>query len=495
MRHVNVLLVSPEFPDTFWSFKHAVRFIRRKASFPPLGLLTVAAMLPAAWDKRLVDMNVAPLRDEDLRRADLVFIGAMTAQRSAARAVIARCRAARVPVVAGGPLFTAERDDFTEVDHLVLGEAEVTLPRFLRDLAQGRPARCYTADGYADLHTTPAPLWELADLEAYASMSVQYGRGCPYDCEFCNVTALLGHRPRTKSPEQVVAELDRLQALGWRGPVFFVDDNLIGNKRDLKERLLPALIAWQRERRQNPFTAQVSMNLADDDDLMRAMALAGFDAAFVGIETPDESALAECNKKQNLGRDLIADVKRVQRAGMEIYAGFIVGFDQDTPATFRRQIEFIQTSGIATAMVGLLQAPPGTRLFERMRAEGRLLGGITGDNADGTTNIVPRMDPGVLRSGYRDLLRHIYAPRQYYGRVRTFLREFKVPEVKTRPDLQRCLAFARSAARLGVLGRERLHFWRLMLWTLTRRPRLFSRAVTLAIYGYHFRRVSDQHIG
>jgi radical SAM superfamily enzyme YgiQ (UPF0313 family) len=187
-------------------------------------------------------------------------------------------------------------------------------------------------------------------------------------------------------------------------------------------------------------------------------------------------------------------VKRIQRAGMEIYAGFIVGFDQDTPATFRRQIDFIQKSGIATAMVGLLQAPPGTRLYERMRAEGRLLGGITGDNADGTTNIVPVMDPDALHSGYRDLLRHIYAPRQYYGRVRTFLREFKVPVVKTRPDLQRCLAFARSAARLGIVGRERIYFWRLMLWTLLRRPRLFSRAVTLAIYGYHFRRVSELHV-
>jgi radical SAM superfamily enzyme YgiQ (UPF0313 family) len=494
MHSVNVLLVSPEYPDTFWSFKHAVKFIRRRASFPPLGLLTVAALLPADWDKRLVDMNVAPLRDDDLRRADFVFVGAMTAQRSGARAVIARCRAAGVPVVAGGPLFTAEREDFPEVDHLVLGEAEVTLPRFLQDLARGRPARFYLAERYADMHATPVPLWELADLGAYASLSVQYCRGCPYDCEFCNVTALLGHRPRTKNPEQVVAELDRLHALGWRGPVFFVDDNLIGHKRDLKERLLPALIDWQRERRQNPFTAQVSMNLADDGDLMRMMAAAGFDAVFVGIETPEQGALAECNKKQNLGRDLVADVKRVQRAGLEIYAGFIVGFDQDTPATFDRQIEFIQKSGIATAMVGLLQAPPGTRLFERMRMEGRLLGAITGDNADGTTNILPLMDPDVLRSGYRALLRHIYAPRQYYGRVRTFLREFKVPEVKSRLDVQRCLAFARSAARLGILGRERLYFWRLMLWTLARRPRLFSRAVTLAIYGHHFRRVSERPV-
>jgi radical SAM superfamily enzyme YgiQ (UPF0313 family) len=486
--------VSPGFPDTFWSFKHAVRFIRREASFPPLGLLTVAAMLPIAWRKRLVDMNVAPLRDADLRWADLVLIGAMTAQRSGARAVIARCRAAGVPIVAGGPLFTAERDDFPEVDHLVLGEAEVTLPRFLDDLAKGRPARCYMADGYADVRTTPAPLWELADLTAYASMSVQYGRGCPYDCEFCNVTALWGHRPRTKTADQVVTELDRLLALGWKGPVFFVDDNLIGNKRDFKALLLPALIAWQTRQRHVPFTAQVSMNLADDEEMIRAMVEAGFDAAFVGIETPDEGALAECNKKQNLGRNLVEDVKRIQRAGMEIYAGFIVGFDQDTPATFRRQIDFIQRSGIATAMVGLLQAPPGTRLYERLREEGRLLGPITGDNADGTTNIVPVMDPEALRRGYRDLVRHLYAPRQYYGRVRTFLREFKVPRVKTRPDLQRCLAFARSAARLGVLGRERLYFWHLMAWTLLRRPRHFSRAVTLAIYGYHFRRVSELHV-
>jgi radical SAM superfamily enzyme YgiQ (UPF0313 family) len=243
-----------------------------------------------------------------------------------------------------------------------------------------------------------------------------------------------------------------------------------------------------------PFTAQVSMNLADDDALMRGMARAGFDAAFVGIETPDDAALSECNKKQNLGRDLIADVKRIQRAGMEILAGFIVGFDHDTPETFKRQVEFIQKSGIPGAMVGLLQAPPGTRLHARLQAEGRLRGGISGDNADGTTNVEPRMGLGPLRDGYRDLLRHLYAPRPYYERVRTFLREFRVPEVRTRLDLQRVLAFARSAGRLGVLGRERLQFWRLMGWTLVRRPRLLSRAVTLSIYGYHFRRVSELNV-
>jgi radical SAM superfamily enzyme YgiQ (UPF0313 family) len=494
MASVKALLLSPEYPDTFWSFKHAMPFIRRKAAFPPLGLLTVAAMLPGTWEKRLVDLNVTRLADRDLAWADLAFVGAMTAQRASAGAVIARCRAAGLKVVAGGPLYTAEPDTHPEVDSLVLGEAEVTLPRFLDDLARGAPQRIYAADGYADVRATPVPLWHLADLRSYASVSVQFSRGCPHDCDFCSVTALFGHRPRIKHSAQVIAELDRLLELGWRGGVFFVDDNLIGHKRALRDDLLPALEAWQRRARGVPFTAQVSMNLADDDALMRGMARAGFDAAFVGIETPDDAALAECNKKQNLGRDLIADVKRIQRAGMEILAGFIVGFDHDTPETFKRQVEFIQKSGIPGAMVGLLQAPPGTRLHARLQAEGRLRGGISGDNADGTTNVEPRMGLGPLRDGYRDLLRHLYAPRPYYERVRTFLREFRVPEVRTRLDLQRVLAFARSAGRLGVLGRERLQFWRLMGWTLVRRPRLLSRAVTLSIYGYHFRRVSELNV-
>ncbi len=491
---MRILLISPEFPDTFWSFKHALPFVRRKASSPPLGLLTVAAMLPAEWEKRLVDLNLRPLTGKDLAWADMAFVGAMTAQRRSARAVIAACRVAGVVVVAGGPLFTAEREDYREVDHLVLGEAEVTLPAFLADLERGALRRVYEAGGFADLRTTPMPLWELAERRSYTSMSVQYCRGCPYDCEFCNVTAMLGHRPRTKTPEQVIAELDRLDALGWRGAVFFVDDNLIGHKRDLKERLLPALIDWQRGKRRMPFAAQVSINLADDDDLMRMMAAAGFDAVFVGIETPDDAALAGCNKKQNLGRDLVADVRRIQRAGLELYAGFIVGFDGETPATFQRQFDFIQESGIATAMVGLLQAPPGTRLHERMRREGRLTGAMTGDNADGTTNIITSMDLSMLHEGYRNLIGNLYAPRHYYRRVRTFLQEFRVPEVGTPFDLQRCLALPRSAVRLGILGRERFEFWRLLAWTLVRRPRLFSRAVTLAIYGFHFRRVSELHV-
>lgn len=491
---MNVLLLAPSFPDTFWSFKHALRFIRCRAASPPLGLLTVAAMLPAEWKKRLVDLSVTRLTDADLAWADYVFIGAMVVQRRSARETIARCKAAGLRVVAGGPLFTAEHTEFPEVDHFVLNEAELTLAPFLEDLARGCARRVYSSPEYADLRATPVPLWELVDFRRYASMSVQFCRGCPYDCDFCNVTALLGHRPRTKTTVQMIAELDRLYDLGWRGSIFFVDDNLIGNKRLLKAELLPALIEWQRRRRHIPFNSQVSMNLADDEELMRLMASAGFDTVFVGIETPDEAALAACNKKQNLRRDLVADVRRIQRAGIEVYAGFIVGFDSDTPLTFQRQIDFIQKSGIATAMVGMLQAPAGTRLFDRMAREGRLLGAMTGDNVDGTTNLIPRMGLTQLRAHYRALLTHLYAPKQYYRRVRTFLREFKTPEVRQRVDLRRLFALARSALRLGIVGRERFHYWGLLTWTAFARPILLPRAVTLAIYGYHFRRVVELHV-
>lgn len=491
MNKKRILLLSPAFPDTFWSFKHALHFIGRRSASPPLGLITVAALLPKAWEKRLVDLNVTRLTDADLAWADYAFIGGMVVQGRSAHETIARCKAAGVPVVAGGPLFTMGYADFPDVDHFVLNEAELTLPPFLEDLARGCARRMYTTTEYADLRQSPIPLWELLDLKRYASMSVQYCRGCPYDCDFCNVTAMLGHRPRTKSTDQVIAELDGLYQRGWRGSVFFVDDNLIGNKRLAKTELLPALIAWQRRHGHIPFNSQVSMNLADDAELMRLMAEAGFDNVFVGIETPDEDALAACNKKQNLGRNLVDDVKRIQRAGIEVNAGFIVGFDSDTPSTFRRQIEFIQKSGIVTAMVGMLQAPAGTRLYARMSREGRLVGEMTGDNLDGSTNLVPTMGLAVLREHHQALLEHIYAPRQYYRRVRTFLREFKVPAVRQRLDLRRTLALVRSAVRLGVVGRERFQYWRLMAWTMFVRPRLLPRAVTLAIYGYHFRRIVE----
>jgi radical SAM superfamily enzyme YgiQ (UPF0313 family) len=495
---VNVLLVYPEFPDTFWSFKHALKFIRKSASSPPLGLLTVAAMLPADWELRVVDLNVRALTDADLAWADCAFISAMAVQRASAEQILARCRAAGVRTVAGGPLFTAQPERFGEVDHLVLNEAEVTLPPFLKDLADGCARRVYSTAEHAYLGDSPVPQWDLVDLASYASMAVQYSRGCPFDCEFCNVTTLFGHRPRVKRARQIIAELDALYDRGWRGAVFFVDDNLIGNKKSLRMDLLPALIEWRKGRRGLAFHTQVSINLADDEQLMRMMARAGFDQVFVGIETPDEASLAECNKKQNLNRDLVEDARRMQRAGLEVQGGFIVGFDSDSPRTVERLIEYVQNSGIATAMVGLLQALPGTRLYDRMQKTGRLLERGSGDNVDGTTNIVPAGGLDSLRRAYKDLLQHLYSPKAYYRRVKTFLREYRPPRLKMRLDVpfltEQAAAFARSIYRLGIVGRERLEYWKLLAWTLFRRPRAFPLAVTLAIYGFHFRTICELHV-
>jgi len=492
---VNVLMIYPEFPDTFWSFKHALRFIRKKASSPPLGLLTVAAMLPSDWAKRLIDLNVGKLTREDLAWADCAFVSGMTVQRESARRVIAGCKEAGVRVVAGGPLFTTEPEEFETVDHFVLNEAELTLPAFLEDLQEGKAQRIYTTSEFADIQKTPAPLWELADMDSYATMEVQYSRGCPYSCEFCNVTVLFGHHPRTKSALQVIAELDGLYDLGWRGGVFFVDDNLIGDRRRLKTELLPALIEWRKDKVGMAFSTEVSINLVDDEQLMRMMVEAGFGTVFIGIETPEEESLAECNKKQNMKRDLVEDVKHIQRMGLEVQGGFILGFDNDTPSTFQHLGDFIQKSGIVTAMVGLLQAPHGTRLYERLKEAGRLLEKMSGDNVDGTTNIIPAMNADALRKGYRSVLERLYAPEAYYQRVRTFLREYRPPKLRVAMNLdnvvQYGLAFLRSIYRLGILGKERIQYWKLLVWTLVRRPRAFPLAIRFAIYGYHFRKISE----
>jgi radical SAM superfamily enzyme YgiQ (UPF0313 family) len=491
---MKVLLVYPEFPDTFWSFKHALKFIRKRASLPPLGLLTVAAMLPERWEKRLVDCNVRSLTERDLQWADMVFVSAMVVQRDAARDVIARCKAAGKTIVAGGPLFLDEHDQFQNVDHFILNEAELTLPPFLADLESGFPQHIYSTRRFADTQQTPAPLWRLLDIKAYATMAIQFSRGCPYNCEFCNVTVMLGHRPRLKSTAQIIAELDALYKIGWRESVFFVDDNLIGNKRVLKESLLPALIEWRKDKVGMTFHTEVSINLADDEELMQLMSEAGFDMVFIGIETPDEESLAECGKKHNKNRDLIEDIKRIQRHGMQVQGGFIIGFDSDTPSIFQRQIDFIQKSGIVTAMVGLLQAPMGTRLYQRLAGEGRLLGTFSGDNVDGMTNIIPKMPLQVLHKGYEGVIRTLYKPANYYARVKTFLREYRVPKITAPLDVQYILAFFRSIVRLGIIGKDRLEYWKFVLWALFRRPRLFPQAITFTILGYHFRKVANSHV-
>lgn len=492
---MKILLVYPKYPETFWSFKYALKFISKKATLPPLGLLTVAAMLPPEWELRLVDKSVRKLKDADIRWADFVFISAMSIQRESATAVIDRCKTLGVKVIAGGPLFTASPEEFPDVDHLILNEAEITLPLFLEDLKKGAPRRIYASPRWADLPSSPIPRFDLVNKRKYASMNVQYSRGCPFDCEFCNITVLYGRNPRTKTGAQVVAEFENLYAGGWRNGVFIVDDNFIGNKVKLKNEVLPAIISWMEERR-HPFTlsTEVSINLADDEELMQLMVRAGFDTVFVGIETPNEESLAECSKVQNRNRDLIESVKKIQRAGIEVQAGFIVGFDQDPATIFDRLISFIQESGIATAMVGLLNAPAGTKLYHRLQREGRLVKAVTGDNTDFSINFVPKMHPEVLMHGYRRIVRTIYSPKYYYARVREFLREYRpVQERRVRLRWSHAKAGVKSMVRLGIIGRERCHYWKLFFWSLLFRPRLLSMAITYSIYGYHFRKIFRRH--
>lgn len=493
---MNILLVNPTYPETFWSFKHALKFISKKASYPPLGLVTVAAMLPVDWPKKLIDMNVESLGDDAISWADFVFLGGMSIQKDSAKEVIGRCKALGRKIVAGGPLFTARHQEFEEIDHFVLNEAELTLHRFLSDIKNHRAERIYSSRDWADLNTTPIPLWKLVNFKHYSSMCIQYSRGCPYDCEFCDITVLYGRVPRTKTKEQLLSELESLYQLGWRGSVFFVDDNFIGNRGKLKTEILPAIIDWA-EKRKHPFVfnTEASINLADDDELMRLMARAGFDTVFVGIESPNEESIIECKKSPNKNRDLAASVRRIQRFGLQVQGGFILGFDSDPAAIFERLIGFIKETGIVNAMVGLLNAPVGTKLYQRLMKEGRLLDSMSGDNTDFSINFIPKMSPEALIKGYKRVLENIYSPRQYYERVQQFLQHFK-PERTGDFHLKfiHLQALVKSIVLLGMIGKERIYYWKLFFWSLTMRPRLFPLAITFAIYGHHFRKVFEQHI-
>lgn len=493
---MRILLVYPEYPKTYWSFHYALKFISKKASFPPLGLLTIAAMLPGHFEKRLVDMNVERLDDREILWADYVFISAMVVQRQSAREVIDRCKQLGTRSVAGGPLFTCDSDDFEDVDHLLLNEGELTLPPFLKDLEKGQAKRLYTSDGWPDLCLTPVPLWDLVNMRKYATMNIQYSRGCPFHCDFCNVTTLFGHAPRTKSADQVLQELEALYRRGWRGGVFFVDDNFIGNRKKLKEEVLPALIRWMEDRK-HPFSfiTEASINLCDDEELMNLMVRAGFNTVFVGIETTNEESLVECNKMQNKNRDLIACVKKIQQVGLQVQGGFIVGFDSDNIAIFDKMVRFIQESGVVSAMVGLLNAPKGTRLYQRLEREGRIREMFNGDNTDLSINFVPKMQLGLLINGYKKIVETIYSPRYYYGRVMTFLKEYRPAKAGfAHVRMNEVMALFKSIIRLGLLGKERLYYWKLMLWSLLRRPKTFSLAVTLSIYGFHFRKVYKEYL-
>ncbi len=491
---MKILLVYPEIPPTFWSFKYALKFIGKKASDPPLGLLTLASLLPSVWEKKLVDLNTRRLSQKDVAWADLVFISGMDIQKKSFIEVVKRCKGAGKFVVAGGPMVTQYPEGFPDVDCFILNEAEITMEPFLRDLESEHLKRVYKTGGFADLSQTPSPDWSLLHLKDYASMDLQYSRGCPFNCEFCSITALFGHKPRVKATDQFLDEITSLYDAKWRGPVFIVDDNFIGNKRRLKNEMLPDLISWQEDHHYPfSFTTEVSINLSDDEELMDMMRQAGFSTCFVGIESSEEASLTECHKTQNQGRDMVQSVKTMQRKGFNISGGFIIGFDNDPADIFDRQAKFIQNSGIVTAMVGLLNAPLGTRLYKRLKEENRIISGITGNNTDGVLNFIPKLRPDILINGYRSLMKRIYSPKLFFERIRVFLEEYRVPyETINISPFAGIRSFFLVLLKLGVMKRDgKFYFWKLFWYTLFNCPEKLRMALTFAVYGYHFQRVAE----
>ncbi|HKZ77104.1 MAG TPA: radical SAM protein [Pyrinomonadaceae bacterium] len=492
---MKVLLVNPEFPDTYWSFRHALPFEGKRSAFPPLGLLTASALLPQSWERRLIDLNVRRLAASDIEWADIVFAGAMLIQKDSLRRVVERCKAHGKRVVIGGPYVTTTIEDLPQADHIFLGEAETTLPLFVEDLKQGTPKRFYQAPERPPLSITPVPDFHLADLKRYSAMCVQYSRGCPFQCEFCDIIEIYGRVPRTKSNQQILTELDTLLDLGWRGTVFIVDDNFIGNKKNVRL-LLPSLAEWQK-RKGYPFSllTEASVNLAEDEALLSDMQRAGFRRVFLGIETPVEASLKEAQKGQNTRRDLLDSVKRIQSYGMEVMAGFIVGFDNDPADIFERQIKFIRESAIPLAMVGLLSALPDTQLWRRLEREGRLLGEASGNNTNCSLNFVPKMNPNLLIEGYQTIMRTIYNPREYYQRALDSLKRTprNLPEPNQYTLVSALTSFTRIAVKLGVLDCERKEFWRFFMRAVARHRNQIADSLRLAAMGYHFRKLNEAY--
>jgi len=487
---MKALLIYPKYPDTFWSYKHALPFIHKKASLPPLGLLTVSSLLPKTWEKKLIDLNITELKDEDICSSDIVLISSMIVQIDSAKETIKRVKSLGKFIVAGGPLFSTLYKDFPDVDCFVLNEGEITIPLFLKDFENGKVKHIYKSAEKPDITNTPIPDWSLINTDDYASMPLQVSRGCPYSCDFCDIIIMNGRIPRVKNPGQVIAELDALYNTGWRGSVFIVDDNFIGNRKKVKM-ILVEIAQWMKKYNR-PFglSTEASITVADDIEIINLLKESNFSSLFVGIETPEEESLKSCGKYQNTGKDLNEKVKFLQRNGLEVKGGFIVGFDTDTLSTFEKMIDFIQNSGIVTAMVGLLHALPKTKLYKRLEQAGRILNAASGNNTDSTLNYIPVMNKKILLDGYKKILNSIYNPKNYYNRIIIYLNEYKEFAKGSKISFSlKINAISKSIWLLGVINEGKLYFWKMIFWTLLHKPKLISEAITQSIYGYHYRTV------
>ncbi|MGZ6125131.1 MAG: B12-binding domain-containing radical SAM protein, partial [Myxococcales bacterium] len=489
----NALLVQPLAPKTYWGFQYAVGIVGKGAPHPPLGFATLAAVLPKEWELRIADLNVAPLRDADLRWADVVLITGMLVHKASMHEVIARARKLGVRTVVGGPGASTRPEEFADADHVFTGEAEGRLEALVAALERGKGPHILSPPGDAkpDMSLARVPRFDLLARSRYTSMSVQYSRGCPFQCEFCDIIELYGRNPRTKTPQQVLEELDALYALGWRGSVFVVDDNFIGNRKEAAK-LLPEVARWQREHGR-PFElyTEASVDLASLPALVESMVDAGFATVFLGIETPSAESLKLTRKLQNLKLPLQESVMRLTHAGLEVYAGFIVGFDTDGEHIFEVQREFISGLPIAAAMIGLLTALPNTALWRRLEKEGRLRTDATGDQF-GRPNFDPALEERTLLEGYRELLATLYDPAAFYARCERLVAEIGPAHSRTL-TLRNVAMFLRILVGLGLRSPRRRHFWRL-LYKAARRPQAFAKAMSLAVVGEHLIRYTREDV-
>lgn len=490
---MRILLVYPEYPSTFWGLKHSLDFIDKKGIMPPLGLLMLGTLL-GEHKVKLVDMNVKPLSNSDILWADYVFVSAMITQRASAEEVIFKSKFLGKKVVAGGPLFNNLHHEFSDVNHFILNEGEITLPLFLEDLKNGSPKRIYTSDKRPDIDEVPIPKWDLVNLNDYAKMPLQFSRGCPFDCEFCDIANLNGKEPRVKSPAKFMEELNSLYDYGWRSAIFIVDDNFISNKTKAKT-LLKEIIEWRKEKKyQATFVTQISLNLADDNELLYLMKAAGFSSVFIGLETPSNTSLDECHKFHNKNRDMLKDIKKIHNNGIEIYGGFIVGFDHDDETIFDTQFKFIQEAGILVATIGLLNALPGTKLYYRLKDENRLIKDSSGNNMDSSTNFIPKMGMDLMIREYKKLLLSLYSVENYYARIRNFLNDYKyyqANEIEIFEDITfyYLSIFFKALYFLGFKDKNRLYFWKTFFFCLFNCPTSLPKFITHAIYFIHYEKI------
>ncbi|MGM0418981.1 MAG: B12-binding domain-containing radical SAM protein [Thermodesulfobacteriota bacterium] len=493
----NILMVYPEIPaSTYWSFVHALKFINKKTALPPLGLATIASIIPDKYNIKIIDMNIENLTKKDVENSDAVFVSAMIVQKESMQEVLKMCRDLNRPSVLGGPYAETAYDENEPADYFMTGEAENILEGFLSDLEQNKASKIYRCIEKPDMKESVIPRFDLLKLKEYASMAVQYSRGCPFHCEFCDIWIKYGNKPRLKTAANLLAEFDELYRLGWRQSIFLVDDNFIGNKKRLKNELLPELIKWQ-EKHGHPFRlyTEASINMAEDEELMNLMAEAGLDQVFVGIETPSEEALEETGKSQNLKENLLDSVIKIQKHGLEVTAGFILGFDSEKEDIFQRQIDFIQKSGIPKAMIGLIQALPGTLLYDRLEKEGRLKGSSSGSNTHSlSTNVATIMDESELRQGYKKVLEHIYdsSMKNYFKRcddLLTNLNNTSYIQRKIRLHEIRAFLLSITVQPFKPYGFEYLKF---IFKTLKKNPSLFAEAISHSVMGHHFYVITKQ---